>query len=130
MFHVRGEGLLVLPYHISARVAYLVYHAYLGLGLGENVFNGIGEPVKVVGGRDQDVLGATGLDICKYGHPEGGGFVLAEPEAEHLLFPVPAQPHGHVDRLVYHFGAFAHLEDDTVHPHDKVDRFQRAVLPG
>lgn len=129
MFHIGGKGLLVLPYHIPAGISYLVHHTYLGLGIRENVLYGIGETVQVVGGRDQDVLGAAGLDIGEHGHPESGGFVLAEPQAQHLLLSVPAQANGDIDRFVDDLGALADLEHDTVHPYDQIDRLQGPVLP-
>lgn len=58
MFHIGGEGLLVLPYHVPTGITNLVHHAYLGLGLREYVLDRIGEPVQVIGGRNKDVLRA------------------------------------------------------------------------
>ncbi|KKN42704.1 hypothetical protein LCGC14_0710530 [marine sediment metagenome] len=129
MFHIGGKGLFVLPHHIPAGISYLVHHTYLGLGIREHVPDGIGKAVQVIGGRDQDVLGAAGLDIGEHGHPESGGFILAEPQAQYLLLSVPAKPYGYIDRFVDDLGALADLEHDTVHPYDHVDRFQRTVLP-
>jgi len=128
--HVGGERLIVLPYHVAAGISYLVHHAYLCPGFREDVPDGVGEPVQVFSGGDQDILGATGLHNGEHRHPEGRRFVLARPEAEHLLFAVPAQAHGHIDGLVDYLGGFPDLEDDRVHPYDWVNGLQGTVLPG
>jgi len=56
-----------------------VYHTYLGLGFREDVLDGLGKHVQVVGSGDKDILCAAVAHIGQYAHPEGSGLVLARP---------------------------------------------------
>ena len=97
---------------------------------GKHTPNSFGEAFEVVGGRDQNVLDASGFQVGQHAHPKRGRFIFAQPQSQNLFFTVSPQAYSQLDRLVDDFGIFPDFEHDTVHPNDAIDRLKRPVLPG
>ena len=110
VLHIGGKCFFVLPDHIPTGISHLVYHTYLGPGFREHVLDGVRKPIKIVGGRNKDVLGATSSDIGQYAHPESGRFVLAQPKSHHFFLAIPAKPHCNINGLVDDLGALAYQQ--------------------
>lgn len=80
--------------------------------------------------RDQDVLDAAVAQIVQHLGPEFGTLVGLKPQAQNVARAVRQDRQRHEDRLVRHCAVAANIDADRVHEHDRIARFQWAVLPG
>src|SRR5690606_41751448 len=53
IFHIIGKLLLILPYHVFSGITDLVYYTNLCFRLWENIFDGIGKTVEIIGCSNQ-----------------------------------------------------------------------------
>jgi len=126
----RGGNLFnVFVRHVFDRVADLVNDAFLNLGLGVAGRNGLAEPVEVVDTRDENVLYAAVSQFIQHMQPEFRRFVLADPDAEHVLVTFQIDADGHVGGFVDDGAILFHLEVDCVQEHDGIHRLKRTILP-
>ena len=89
-----------------------------------------GKALQAVDDGDQHVLDAAVLQLVHDAQPELGALVLLEPQAQDLLGAVGAHAERDVDRLVADQPFVADLDPQGIEENQRVDRFQRARLPG
>lgn len=77
--------------HVASGIPDLVNDTLLDFGLWITGGNGLGEPVQVVRVDDEDVLDASAPEVIQHAEPELGGFVLANPHAQHILVYSPGR---------------------------------------
>src|SRR5690606_30993127 len=126
----RGDDLALLPGGKLHRVADQVHDAGLNHGVREDGCNGFWEALQTIDDGDQDVVGATALELVHYAQPELGAFGLFDPHAQHVLVAAGVHADGQVNRLVAHQPFVADLHPQGIEEHDRVGGFQGPGLPG
>src|SRR5699024_10647577 len=99
-------------------------------GQGPGRLDRLGKPGQAVAADDEHVthpaVGQVGADLG----PELGALVGLDPDAQHVADAVHVHADGDVGGLVDHVGAVFDLDHDRVEVDHRVERFQRAALPG
>ena len=75
-------------------------------------------------------MDAAVAQIVQHLGPKFGTLVGLKPQAQNVARAVRQDRQRHEDRLVRHCAVAANIDADRVHEHDRIARFQRAVLPG
>ena len=124
-----GNLLAVLPGHLRQRVPDLVNEATLDFGLGIHGSDGFRKACQAIHGENQHVVYAPVFELIEHAEPVLGGFALAKPDAETLLFPLQIDADHQVGGHVLDPAIHPELEEQRIHEHDSVNRLQRPVLP-
>ncbi len=85
---------------------------------------------QAVDAADQDVADAAALELGENAEPELCALGLLEPDPENFALAGHVDADREVARHVLDRFAVADLDDQRVEVHDRVDRVQRAFLPG
>src|SRR5215212_5332033 len=88
------------------------------------------EALEAVDDGDQHVFDAAVLDLVHDAQPEFGALVLFQPKPQDFLAAVGAHAKRDVHRLVSDQPFIADLDPQRVKEDQRIDRFQRARLPG
>src|SRR5206468_11715796 len=126
----RGHRLAVFPGHKVEAVAQQVDDAGLHRRLREDGGDRFGETFQAVDHGDQQVFDAAVFQLVHDPQPEFGTLVLLQPKPQDFLGAVGAHAERDVDGLVAHQALVADLDPQRVKENQRIDRLQRAGLPG
>jgi hypothetical protein len=92
--------------------------------------NRVRQALQAIAAGDQHVLHAPVLQLSEHPEPDLGAFPAgrAHPHAQHVPFPLDADPHRHIDRAVGDLPV-ADPHEDAVDQQHRVDRVQRPIRP-
>src|SRR5215213_3122923 len=120
----------VFPGDEIKAVAQQVNDAGLYRRLREHRGDRLREALEAVDDGDQHVFDAAVLDLVHDAQPEFGALVLFQPKPQDFLAAVGAHAKRDVDGLVSDQPFIADLDPQRVKEDQRIDRFQRARLPG
>src|SRR6476469_3407171 len=103
------HALAILPGGKIHRMSDQVDDTGLNHGLRKHRIDGLGKALQSIDHRNENVLGAAGLELVDDAQPEFGAFGLFYPDAENLLGAVRQDAERDVDRLVAHEAFIADL---------------------
>ena len=103
--------------------------ASLNNRLRKNRIDGLRKALQAIDDRDQNILGAAGLQLVDDAQPEFGAFGLLDPDAEDFLGAVRQNAQRDINRLVADEAFVADLDPDGIKEHQGIAEIQRPVLP-
>src|SRR5262245_51278940 len=106
-----------------------MYHASLHLGLRKHCGYGFRKPLEPVDDGDEHVFGATIFQLVHDTQPKFSAFVLLDPKTENLFGAIGFYAKRDVDGLVPDRPLIANFHSDGVKENQRVERFERSILP-
>lgn len=129
-FEGRGDGLAVAVGHEPQRVADQMHHTRLHRRLRPGRRDRFGEPGQPVATHDEHVLDPAIGQIRAHRRPERRSLVGLDPDPQDMLDPVHIDAYGDMSGLVAGVAAVFDLHDHRVEIDHRIERLQRAALPG
>src|SRR5512144_746739 len=125
----RGNRLAVLVRDEGERMADEMDDAGLHLGLRKDSGDRLRKALQAVDDGDQHVLDAAAFQLVHHPEPELRALRLLDPKSQDFLRSVRPDAKGNIDRLVADGSLVAHLDADRIEENQRVESFERPVLP-
>src|SRR4051812_28748975 len=126
----RRHGFAVLVGDELQAVPEKMNNAGLDRRLREDSRDRLGKALQAIDHGDQHVFDAPVLEFGHDAQPELGPFGLLDPQAQDLLGAIGPNPERDMDRLIADQSLVADLHPQRVKEDQRVDRLERAGLPG